>query len=798
MPQCDHCLLEFPDHDAITNKKGLKFCCHGCLGIHALIHDEGLDGFYGRRDKNWTPGPQNSTFRPDEGAFKDNLREIEGAIEIDLTVEGIRCASCIWLNEKILSQTEGVISAQLNFATHRARIRFNPEITTLRTILQRIASVGYKPRPVHPDAENAAHERLVRDLLIRFGTAAFLSMQLMIYSFALYAGYFDYMGSGTKMFFQLLSLAVATPVVFYSGGPILRGSISALRHGALNMDVLVSSGALAAYVYSLYQIPLGGEVFFDTAAMIITFIILGRLIETGARGRASEAVMRLMNLSPKQAIRIHSETGKRESVDVGSIHPGEMIEILPGAGIPLDGELISGSSEVDESMLTGESRPVMKLPSSEVFKGTVNLYGSFVLKVTRTGADTVLAGIIRAVEDAQTRRAPIQALADRIVGRFVPAVLSLGVATFAYRMITDTETTEAMMNAVSVLVIACPCALGLATPMAVLIGTTSAARKGILLKGGDIIERTRHIDIVALDKTGTLTEGKPSLIWHKNVTDDDALSIASALEQHSEHSIGKALLHASENITLHEVKDFLAVPGSGVQGIIEGKQAFLGSKMFLNSHVDVIIDHETSKEIEKMQNSGATVVYLAHGGTLTGIFAVRDNIRPDAIEALKELKSMGKEIILMTGDNKVTSNAIAREAGIEDVHAEMSPIDKASEIRELKARGKRVVMAGDGINDSPSLIEADVGVAVGRASDIALESADVVLMHGELKLLPESMKLAEKTFSVIRQNLFWAFAYNIVAIPLAVAGILHPIVAAAAMALSSLTVALNSLRASVK
>jgi Cu2+-exporting ATPase len=798
MPRCDHCLLEFPTQQSITNKSGLNFCCHGCLGIHALIHEEGLDAFYGQRDKSWSPGPQDSDFAVQEGAFKDNLRQIDDLMELDISVEGIRCASCVWLMEKILINTLGVNSARLNFATHQGRIIFDPKITTLNTVLGRIVSVGYEPRPLHPDTAHLAHKKLVRDLLIRFGTAAFLSMQLMIYSFALYAGYFDDMPSSMKMFFQLLSLLVATPVVFYCGWPILKGAIGAIKHGVLNMDVLVASGALAAYGYSLYQIPVGGEVFFDTAAMIITFIILGRLIETGARGRAGEAVMRLMNLSPKVAVRIDPLSNTRETVEVDTIVAGTLLEVLPGSGIPLDGEISSGTSEVDESMLTGESRAVKKLPGDEVFKGTINLYGSFVLKVTRTGADTVLAGIIKAVQDAQARRAPIQALANRIVGIFVPTVLALAVITFALRMLTDAGTTDAVMNAVSVLVIACPCALGLATPLAVLVGTTSAAQRGILIKGGDIIERAKDIDLVALDKTGTLTEGKASLLWHKDMTDANALLLASALEKHSEHTIAKALLNAVGNLTLPQVDDFLAVPGSGVQGIIQGRSALLGSWEFITRKINFTLEHETIKKAEEMQSSGATIIYLSYADELAGIFAIRDNIRDDAIEAIDKLKAMGKKIVLLTGDNELTAHSIASEVGIEDVYARQSPQDKAKRIRQYKAQGLRVLMAGDGINDSPSLIEADIGVAVGRATDIALQSADIVLMHGELKLLPESMHFAEKTFSVIRQNLFWAFAYNIIALPLAIAGVLHPIVAAAAMAMSSLSVALNSLRAGVK
>jgi len=798
-------------HDTI-NGQNKVFCCHGCRGVYRLINDEELGEFYKKRGSSWIPGPPDES-RIDLSAFSDNVKQTGDESEIDLFFNGIRCASCVWLIERLLLKTEGVKYARLNYATHKAKIRWDSSAVTLEKLLKKVNSIGYTPKPVTqgvPDEFIKAR----RDLLLRFGTAAFFSMQLMIYSIALYAGYFQGIASGARTLLQLLSLLLATPILFYSGYPFIRGSITGLRNLNFNMDLLIITGAGASYLYSIYQIFIGGEVYFDTSAMIITLILLGRYIETGAKARASDVITRLLSLSPKEARLVMQSAERRaqstergqqttdriyQMVPVSDIKEGGLILIKPGERIPLDGTVAEGSSEVDESPLTGESRPVSKHQGSEVFSGTQNLYGSFVFEVKRTGEDTVLSHIIKTVEDAQARRAAVQALVDRVAGYFVPSVLTLSFLTAIFWLLSGSSLTGAVMNSVSVIVIACPCALGLATPLAILPGTTRGASKGIFIKGGDVIERAKDINTIVLDKTGTITEGKPELAAFKGIeiSDNEALSLASSLERLSEHSIGKAIVTGGSGRQTYIVSDFAAYPGKGVKGNINGKAAFIGNKTFIESEcVDDMLSGELLSWVNAEEDSGRTAVYLSYDGKIAGIFIISDTIRGEARETVKEIKKTGSGVVMITGDNKKAALSVAKEIGISEdkVKAQKSPAEKAEEIIRMQGRGRRVMMIGDGINDAPALVQADVGIAMGRATDIALESADIVLMRNDLRMIPETLRLSKATYSVIRQNLFWAFVYNIVAVPLAVTGMLHPIFAAISMTLSSLSVVGNSMR----
>ncbi|RJR20258.1 MAG: heavy metal translocating P-type ATPase [Nitrospiraceae bacterium] len=827
MLKCDHCSLEVAGIKAVIDEiNGVKrvFCCNGCRGVFRFISSEGLADFYGRRESSWTPGP------PDESpiefsAFSDSLRPAGAEMEIDVVIDGIRCASCIWLIEKLLLRTGGVNYARVNYATHKAKLRWDPKTTDVSGVLKRIKALGYTPKPSLPGTREEELKAEQRDLLVRFGTAAFFSMQLMLYSVALYAGYFQGIGEKTRLAFQLIALALATPIMFYSGNPFIRGAVRGLKNLSFNMDVLIATGAGSAYLYSIYQIFAGGEVYFDTSAMIITLILLGRYIESGAKGRSSEVITRLLSLNPKEAkvIRRNNEPGTQSTdihhtlekennelpdkefklMPISSIKVGDYIQITPGERIPLDGIVTEGASEVDESMLTGESNPVAKGRGSEIFCGTQNLYGSLIFNVKRTGKDTVLSKIITTVENAQARRAPVQALTDRVVGYFVPAVLLLSIITCIVWLVYGRTLEEAVMNAVSVLVIACPCALGLATPLAVLIGTTRGASMGILIKGGDIIERAKRIDTVVLDKTGTITQGRPRLLICKGigVSDDEALALASSLERSSEHSIAKAIINAVTETTSYAVTDFIAHPGLGVSGKIRGRPVMVGSRAFIQKEmspdkVDSTIGPVLLSRIKSQELSGSTVIYLLHDGSLTGIFVVSDEIRSEARESVEAMKKTGYDVFMITGDSQETAFSVADSAGIrhDRVMARKSPTEKAEAIKAMQERGRAVMMVGDGINDAPALVQADVGMAMGRATDIALESADMVLMRGCLVLVPDAVKLSKKVYRIIRQNLFWAFIYNIVAVPLAVIGLLHPIVAAVSMTLSSLCVVGNSVR----
>ncbi|HVI74366.1 MAG TPA: heavy metal translocating P-type ATPase [Anaeromyxobacteraceae bacterium] len=797
MLRCDHCLLAFPEREAVRADVGgaaRVFCCTGCRGVAELIAAEGLSGFYaGRR---WDePGLAADPERPvDAAAFRDAVRRVDGLAELDVYIDGIRCASCVWLNERLLARLPGVASARVNYATHRARVRWDPAAATLEGVLGRIRAGGYDPKPYTESERQRAQDAETKDLLIRLGTAFFLASQLMIYSAALYAGYFQGMEPGMRRLMEVIALGLTLPVFLYSGAPFLRSAARGLRAGRFNMDVLIALGSGAALAYSAYEMAVGGEVYFDTAAMIVTLVLAGRYVEARARGRASEAVARLSRLLPREA-RVRG----RGLVPLAAVAVGELVEVVPGERVPVDGEVVEGVSEVDEALLTGEARPVAKRPGAAVIGGTVNLHGAFTLRVTRVGEDTVLSGIARAVESAQAEKPRLQALADRVTGWFVPAVLVLAVATVALHLVRGAPAHQALMTGIAVLVIACPCSLGLATPIAVLLATGEATARGLLARNGDVLERAAGATHVVLDKTGTLTRGRPVLrevvLFEGAPARDEVVRLVAAVERRSEHSLGKALVEAARALPGpdREVQEFRAVPGRGVRGVVEGVVVLVGSRAFL-AEAGIAVPAEAIQRAAPFESGGDTVLCAAVAGRLAALLVVSDVLREEAPPALRELRELGLELAIVSGDGAATTAALAVRAGIDRVVAEATPLEKERELARLQAAGARVLMVGDGINDAPALTRADVGVAMGRGTDVTLESADAVLVRDDLRLLPALVRIGRRTTRVIRQNVFWAFIYNVVAIPLAVAGALHPIVAAAAMAASSLFVVGNSLR----
>ncbi|NJD55467.1 MAG: heavy metal translocating P-type ATPase [Nitrospirae bacterium] len=805
---CDHCQLTFPERDAvreIMNGKEHCFCCNGCRAVFLLIRSEGLEAFY--RNRAWdSPGtPVDQQEKVGAELFADDEQQIGVNKEIDILIDGIRCASCVWLNEKFLSRTDGVEYARINFATHKAKIRWDPGRVSLDRILERIQSIGYMPRPYRESEQFRQQKAEARDLLVRFGTAAFLSSQLMIYSIALYAGYFQGIDPATKTVLEIIAMVLTLPVILYSGMPFIRNTFIGLRHLHFTMDSLITLGSGSAFVYSVYQMLNGGTVYFDTSAMIITLILLGRYIETTAKGRASETIEKLSRLSPREA-RILKDAGSADllsaetvMIPLTELKRGNLVRILPGELIPADGRVVQGESEANESILTGESLPVHKTAGSTVIGGAINLYGTFVFEVTSTGKDTFLAGVIRSVEDAQAKKPRLQILADRVVGYFVPFILALACITTTGYLLTGSPANSALMAGISVLGIACPCSLGLATPLAVLVYTTMASARGILVKDGSVIEKSGAVTHIIFDKTGTLTEGRPSL--REVVSLDRALDtaylcrLAASIENLSEHSLGRAITTASSDVFL-PVKDFRAVPGRGVSGLVGGLVVHIGSRTFMQD--SGITGSSSASRVDEIslsfEKAGNTVVFMGWDGEVRALFIVSDRIRQEAADAVAALSSLGLETALASGDNRATTEAVASAANIPQAHPEMSPDNKRHLIHELQAAGKRVMMIGDGINDAPALTEAAIGIAMGRGTDIAMESADAVLIRGDLSLIPYFMHLSRRAYAVIRQNIFWAFVYNIVALPLAVSGMLHPIVAAGAMAASSLFVVTNSLR----
>jgi len=805
---CDHCRLAFPARDAVSETiDGRKqvFCCNGCRAVFLLIRSEGLDAFY--RKRTWdSPGvPVDQHKEVDAGLFTTDIQQAGHEQEIDIIIEGIRCASCVWLNEKFLARTEGVEYARINFATHKARIRWDPDRVSLDRILKRIQSIGYVPRPYRESAYFRQQKAEARDLLVRFGTAAFLSSQLMIYSIALYAGYFQGIDPATRWALEFIAMALTIPVILYSGMPFIKNTLVGLRHLHFTMDALITIGAGSAFVYSVYQMAIGGTVYFDTAAMIITLILLGRYIEATAKGRAAETIERLSELSPKEA-RILKQTGAEDPlscetamIPLAALKEGDRVKVLPGERIPADGRVEHGESEADESILTGESLPVLKTARSAVIGGAINLFGTLIFEVTRTGKDTFLAAIMRSVEDAQAKKPRLQILADRIVGYFVPVILLLSGTTTAVYLLMGSPANTALMAGISVLVIACPCSLGLATPLAVLVFTTTASARGIFVKSGEVIEKTSRIGHVIFDKTGTLTEGRPSLreviSTDRTFGKEHMCRMAASVENLSEHSIGRAITAGFDGPLL-SVQSFRAVPGRGVEGIIGDTAVVLGNRSYMQDNRIALPDplsdfHEMIRSYETAED---TVVFMGWEGKVRALFIISDRLRQESAVAIRELLALGRTVSLASGDNRATTEAVAAAAGIPTAAPEMSPLEKRELIQVLQEDGKKVMMIGDGINDAPALTEATVGIAMGKGTDIAMESADAVLVRNDLTLIPYVIRLAGRAYAVIKQNIFWAFIYNIIALPLAVSGVLHPIMAAGAMAASSLFVVTNSLR----
>lgn len=804
--KCAHCLLDVKENSAIKIEQDgeiLYFCCHGCMSVYGLIHESGLDSFYIRRS-DWKEGGVDSARVSDE-LFEEDLTEADGECSIDVVLSGVRCSSCIWLVENFFRKDENVSYVRVNYATHKARVRWKKGAMTLGSVLEKFRSLGYPPMPVNKGGRNSVLEEERKDYFYRFSIGSFFAMNVMLYTFAMYAGYFQGMDEGMKRFFKILSWVLATPVMFYSGYPFIINSFKSVRNRVLNMDVLVFLGSFSSYLYSISAVFSDREVYFDTTCMIITLILLGRFIETGAKLRHSGAVTRLLSYQPQTVRVIHDfdaaayAEGRLEAVlvPVKSVKTDDFLEVLPGSSVPADGTVVYGESEIDESMLTGESSPVFKTEGADVFAGTANLNGSLVIKCVQAGSGTVLSRIVKAVEEAQAEKAPIQNLADSIVGWFVPTIITIAAATFGWWYFRTGSGLEGLMNAVSVLVIACPCALGLATPLAVMIATTKTASIGALVRSGEVMETLSRINCWCFDKTGTITKGEMKVADVHDFGSNRTLTLAASVERYSSHLISKAVTDYYEGEFL-AADNFREIPGNGVEADINGKRIRAGKLKFIAEHADVTT--EMRELHDYFSAKGHTVAAVSEDNEPLGFILLSDSVRDEAAHTLKGLISNGCKILILTGDSRKAADKLIDTLGVKGIEcmAEVTPFEKAEMIRKLKSEGYRVAMVGDGINDAPALTEADAGIAMGKGTDIAIESADAVLMRSDLSVILKLNKTAKKTFAVIKENLFWAFSYNFIAVPLAVTGKIHPIFSAAFMAVSSLIVVFNSMRINSK
>jgi Cu+-exporting ATPase len=753
--------------------------------------------------------------------IKDTISELGYGIATKKSifpVGGMTCAACVARVEKALKDVHGVVSVNVNLASEKATVEYLEGIP-YTDLKKAVEEAGYELGPEIEALEDVSEtsKREIRKIRNRFVFAAVLTIPIMIMMF-----------TPEFHFMHYILLALATPVQFWAGWRFYKGMWAALNHRTSDMNTLIAVGTSSAYIYSVLAVFFPGlftsggmeaHTYFDTSSAIITLILLGRFLEARAKGQTSEAIKKLIGMQPKTATVIRD--GEEKEIPIEELQVGDLILVKPGERVPVDGIIREGHSSLDESMITGESIPVEKNTGDEVIGATINKIGAFRFEATKVGKDTTLARIVRLVEEAQGSKAPIQRLADVIASYFVPTVIGIAIVTFLVWFFAGPEPsmTYAFLNFVAVLIIACPCALGLATPTAIIVGTGRGAEHGVLIRSAETLERAHKINAVLLDKTGTLTIGEPNVtnvIAVPPLTEAEVLRLSASAEKPSEHPLGEAIVRAAgeKGLELAPVTDFTADPGYGIDGVVSGKKILLGNLRMMQKRGLKLNGLE--EQANKLWEQGKTVMFLGIEGQAVGLIALADTLKPDAPEAVRQLHRLGIEVVMVTGDNHRAAEAIAREAGIDRVFAEVLPEHKAQEVKKLQNEGKVVAMVGDGINDAPALAQADVGIAIGTGTDVAMETGDITLIRGELKGIVTAISLSKRTMRTIRQNLFWAFAYNVILIPIAAGvlylvfrnngvpsglqfafgerGFLNPILAAAAMALSSITVISNSLR----
>ena len=742
-----------------------------------------------------------------ENDLQDKIEKIGYGVAADVaefTVTGMTCAACSSRIEKVLKKMDGVMNANVNLAMETATVSYNPAVLSASDISKRIEKTGYSAE-LKEDQEEVDHRVLsIQKQKIKFIISAILSLPLL-YTMVGHFSFTSFIYIPDIFMNPWFQFALATPVQFIIGWQFYVGAYKSLRNKSANMDVLVALGTSAAYFYSLYEsissIGHHGHnvhLYYETSAVLITLILLGKLFEAKAKGRSSDAIKKLMGLQAKTAV--VERNGKEQVVAIAEVIVGDIVLVKPGEKVPVDGEIIEGRSAVDESMLTGESLPVDKSAGDNVVGATINKNGFLKIEATKVGKDTALAQIVKVVEQAQGSKAPIQRLADKISGIFVPIVVAIAIITFIawYFLVNPGDFAVALQSMIAVLVIACPCSLGLATPTSIMAGSGRAAEYGILFKGGEHLEGTHKIDTVLLDKTGTVTNGKPILTDVETAAswkEKEFLRLVASAEKNSEHPLAQAIVQGAEEhgIMPGKAESFLVHPGFGIEAEIDGRKLLIGTRRLLLNH-KVHLDGESLSKVQSFEKEGKTAMLVAIDGTFAGIVAVADTIKESSQAAIKRLRDLGIEVWMITGDNEHTAKAIAAQAGIPHVIAEVLPEQKAEEVKRLQQQGKQVAMVGDGINDAPALATADIGMAIGTGTDVAMEAADITLMRGDLNSIADAITMSKLTVRNIKQNLFWALGYNTLGIPIAAFGLLEPWVAGAAMAFSSVSVVLNALR----
>ncbi|MBE1554824.1 heavy metal translocating P-type ATPase [Sporosarcina limicola] len=795
-----------------TTEKTLQINGMTCSACANRI-EKGLSKIEGVEKANVNFALERSTITYDPA--QTNVKEFTERIEklgycviqdkVNFDISGMTCAACATKIEKRISKMDGVSSASVNFALETIAVEYDGKQVETIDMITVVKKMGYELIPKQDSKDKMDHkEQEIKKQKRKFIFSLILTIPL-IWTMVAHFEFLSFIYMPHILMNPWVQLAFATPVQFIVGAQFYRGAFNSLRTKSANMDVLVALGTSAAYFYSLYLsiewMNAGGvgspELYFEASAVIITLIVLGKLFEVRAKGKTSQAIQKLLGLQAKTARVLRA--GVELELPIEQVIAGDTIIVKPGEKIPVDGEIIEGRSAIDESMITGESIPVDKVAGDKVIGATINKNGSLQIKATKVGKDTALAQIVKVVEEAQGSKAEIQRLADRISGIFVPVVVVIAVTTFLiwFFIVTPGDFRSALIPTISILVIACPCALGLATPTSIMAGSGRAAEMGLLFKGGEHLENTRSIDTVVLDKTGTVTKGQPALTditVTAGFTEDEVLQLVATAENQSEHPLAQAIvLGAKEKaLTLLEVTDFEALPGYGIRAIVSGREVLVGTRKLMNDYKIAILDSNAA--MEKLESEGKTAMLIAVDHNLAGVVAVADTVKETSKEAIARMQALGLEVIMLTGDNQRTAEAIARQVGLSTVIAEVLPEQKSEEIKKLQDQGKKVAMVGDGINDAPALAMANIGMAVGTGSDIAIEAADITLMRGNLNSVADAIIMSRKTMRNIKQNLFFAFFYNTIGIPIAAIGLLAPWVAGAAMAFSSVSVVLNALR----
>jgi len=773
------------------NDKTLYFCCKGCQGVYHLLENEGLDTFYNKLG--------DTTLQPASAAITDDLERFDlegfknkyiksnddGLYEIHLIIEGIHCSACVWLNEKVLHKTDGVIEASINYTNNKAKVVWDPEEVKLSHIIETIRSIGYNAYPYDPSLQEERANRAKKSYYSRILVSVFGTMNIMWIAIAKYAGYFTGMEQNFKDILNVAEFLLATPVLFYSGWIFFRGAYYGFKNRLVNMDTLVASGALSAYIYSIYaMMTQRGEVYFDSVVMIITFVLVGKYLEVLSKKHAVDTLDSIMGSTPTEVTTL--KAGVKSLVSLENVQVGDSIELKPGEKVVIDGVLTSGEGSFDESSLTGESEPIHKQEGDKILSGSICLDSVIHYEASKDVSGSLLTSIVSLLEESITKKPHIEQLANKISGYFSNIILLIAILTFAGWYWFNGSFETALIVGISVIVIACPCALGLATPMATLVGISIAAKRGLLFKEATFLETMAKSNLLALDKTGTITEGKPSVV-KAEIYEDFNPSLLLALVNTSNHPVSKGiaayLKEENDSLETFQLENIKSIEAKGIEAAYEGKTLLGGNASLLQV-----------EGIGTDTNSENSLFFFALDRKVLATFELSDTVREGAKEAIKEIQAMGIEVIMLTGDHELSAQKVAKEVGITTVHAKLLPQEKSALIQGFQDKGKITVMVGDGINDAIALAQSNIAIAMGRGADVAINVSDVVLLNEKPQSILEAYKISRRTYRAVKENLGFSLFYNVIAVPLAVAGFVNPLIAALSMSLSSLIVVGNSIR----